>query len=72
MKKLLSIALSMVLMLSMIVTALPAVSAETTGADTYAVTIINKTDAVISNTSLEVKKGDSYSTTSSIKNKDEM
>lgn len=72
MKKLLSIALSMVLMLSMIVTALPAVSAETTGADTYAVTILNKTDAVISNTSLEVKKGDSYSTTIAIKNKDEM
>lgn len=72
MKKLLSIALSMVLMLSMIVTALPAVSAETTGADTYAVTILNKTDAVISNTSLEVKKGDSYSTTISIKNKEEM
>lgn len=72
MKKLLSIALSMVLMLSMIVTALPAVSAETTGASTYAVTILNKTDAVISNTSLEVKKGDSYSTTIAIKNKDEM
>ncbi|MDD6644580.1 MAG: Ig-like domain-containing protein [Oscillospiraceae bacterium] len=72
MKKLLSITLSMVLMLSMIVTALPAVSAETTGADTYAVTILNKTEAVISNTSLEVKKGDSYSTTISIKNKEEM
>ena len=72
MKKLLSIALSVVLMLSMIVTALPAVSAETIGADTYSVTILNKTEAVISNTSLEVKKGDSYSTTISIKNKEEM
>ena len=72
MKKLLSIALSMVLMLSMIVTALPAVSAETTGADTYSVTILNKTDAVISNDAVKVKKGDNYSTTISIKNKDEM
>ncbi|MGN0476936.1 MAG: Ig-like domain-containing protein [Ruminococcus sp.] len=72
MKKLLSIPLSMVIMLTMIVTALPAVSAETIGTETYSVTILNKTDAVISNNAVEVKKGDSYSTTISIKNKDEM
>ena len=40
--------------------------------ETYSVNILNKTDAVISNNAVEVKKGDSYSTTISIKNKDEM
>ena len=40
--------------------------------ETYSVNILNKTDAVISNDAVEVKKGDSYSTTISIKNKDEM
>ncbi|MGN0476180.1 MAG: hypothetical protein ACI4HM_02470 [Ruminococcus sp.] len=69
MKKLLSVTLALVLILSMTITALPMVSAETTEEDTYSVTILNKTNAVISNTSLEVKKGDSYSTTISIENK---
>ncbi|MGN1132010.1 MAG: Ig-like domain-containing protein [Ruminococcus sp.] len=40
--------------------------------ETYSVNILNKTDAVISNNAVKVKKGDSYSTTISIKNKDEM
>ena len=40
--------------------------------ETYSVNILNKTDAVISNDAVKVKKGDSYSTTISIKNKDEM
>ena len=69
MKKLLSVALALVLMLSMTVTTLPMVCAETTEDDTFSVTILNKTNAVISNTALEVKKGDSYSTTISIENK---
>ena len=69
MKKLLSVALALVLTLSMTVTTLPMVCAETTKDETFSVTILNKTNAVISNTALEVKKGDSYSTTISMENK---
>ncbi|MDY4812840.1 MAG: Ig-like domain-containing protein [Ruminococcus sp.] len=72
MKKLTSIVISIMLTITMVATAITVVGADTKEEITYAVTILNKTEAVISNNAVEVKKGDSYSTTISIKNKDEM
>lgn len=71
MKKLLSLSLSFVLLLSFIVAVLPA-NAETVDTKTYSITILNKTDAVISNNAVEIKQGNSYSTTISIKDKNQM
>ncbi len=72
MKKLTSIVISIMLTITMVATAITVVGADTKEEITYAVTILNKTEAVISNNAVEVKKGDGYSTTISIKNKDEM